>query len=72
MGRKVKRIPSRDVNKVRFYLFTKSNPENYEEIKFADYDSVKKSHFDFQKPTKFIVHGYNDRPLTDWILKVKV
>lgn len=29
--------------------------------------TIKKSHFDGKKETKFIVHGFIDTPLSNWV-----
>lgn len=41
-----------------FYLFTKKNPVDPVKLELEDFDTVLKSNFDADKPTKVIIHGY--------------
>ncbi|XP_017473825.1 PREDICTED: endothelial lipase-like isoform X1 [Rhagoletis zephyria] len=45
-------------NKVHFYLYTASNPEEPQELSIGDVDSVKKSLFDKSRHTKVLIHGW--------------
>ncbi|XP_011211896.1 pancreatic lipase-related protein 2 isoform X2 [Bactrocera dorsalis] len=48
----------------RFYLYTASNPEEPQEIRINDADSVKNSYFDKSRHTKIIIHGWTGSYLT--------
>lgn len=43
---------------VSFYLFTRSNPYNEQQIHCRG-DSIDNSNFDFDLPTRFVIHGWN-------------
>ncbi|XP_053985508.1 pancreatic triacylglycerol lipase-like [Hylaeus volcanicus] len=45
-------------NRVFFYLYTRENPKDFEQLKVDDIDMLKRSKFDASKPTKFITHGW--------------
>ena len=66
------RIPSRDVNLVGFFLFTRRTPIKHQVLKFDDLVSVGGSFFNPNVPTKVIVHGYDDQALTSWLINMKV
>lgn len=51
--------PAFDAQKdVKFYLFTRRNPEEGQELKIQDITSIADSHFDKNKPTRLICHGW--------------
>ncbi|KAM7348132.1 lipoprotein lipase-like [Cochliomyia hominivorax] len=43
---------------VKFYLYTKDNPTEPQELVINNVDSVKKSHFNKSLQTKIIIHGW--------------
>lgn len=45
-------IETRNSGDVRFYLYTALNPEEPQELRVNDADSVKKSYFDKSRQTK--------------------
>ncbi|XP_022250239.1 pancreatic lipase-related protein 2-like isoform X2 [Limulus polyphemus] len=53
----------REVINVRFYLYTRKSPKDYEELSNSDESKVRKSNFDPTHKTKFIVHGWIDNQL---------
>ncbi|XP_004523723.1 pancreatic lipase-related protein 2 [Ceratitis capitata] len=55
---------TRDSGDVRFYLYTSSNPEEPQELRINDIESVQKSHFDKTRHTKVIIHGWGGSYLT--------
>jgi pimeloyl-ACP methyl ester carboxylesterase len=44
---------------VKFFLYTKNNPEVYQEI-LMDIDSIKNSNFNSNRKTRFIIHGWGN------------
>lgn len=56
----VKRAPQHpNVIKTQFFLYTRSERENPEVIKYGDnFESIKRSKFNVSNPFKIIVHGY--------------
>lgn len=47
---------------VTFYLYTKYNPENPQEIRIGsdrNVSNLMETAFDPSKPTKLVIHGYN-------------
>lgn len=36
-----------------------------------DKETISKSHFDPESPTKFIIHGFIDTPLSNWVSQMK-
>lgn len=51
----------------RFILYTEKNPTDGQLISADDEDSIKKSNFNPNWPTKFIIHGFIDTPLSNWV-----
>ncbi|XP_055386255.1 phospholipase A1-like [Condylostylus longicornis] len=47
---------------VKFYLYTRKNPsvEEKQELKSSDSETIKNSNFNYRKPTRFIIHGWNN------------
>ncbi|CAD7079340.1 unnamed protein product [Hermetia illucens] len=43
---------------VKFYLYTKSNPKTSQELVTGDEESVKRSHFNKDHPTRILSHGW--------------
>lgn len=56
----------RSVINTRFILYTRLNPAEGQIIK-AKNESIEKSNLDIQKKTKFIIHGFIDTPLSNWV-----
>ncbi|CAH0554374.1 unnamed protein product [Brassicogethes aeneus] len=56
----------RSVINTRFILYTRTNPTEGQLIK-AQNQSINESNFDIEKKTKFIIHGFIDTPLSNWV-----
>lgn len=57
-------------NDVKFYLFTRLNPNAGQELKFNDVNSIRNSNYDGNKPTRFIIHGWNSDSNTDSVVLI--
>ncbi|XP_052686466.1 pancreatic triacylglycerol lipase-like [Crassostrea angulata] len=55
----------------RFFLYTRSNTGHYTQLVANDYDSIRNSHFDRTKDTKFVSHGFLENGFVDWMAKMK-
>ncbi|XP_035705231.1 pancreatic triacylglycerol lipase isoform X3 [Folsomia candida] len=59
-------------NGVKFYLWTRKNPNLAHELKYNDVDSIKSSNFNPNKLTKIIIHGWADGAsevqIGDWLI----
>lgn len=51
----------------RFLLFTEKNPTEGQILVAEDDQSIKNSNFDSNWSTKFIIHGFIDTPLSNWV-----
>lgn len=49
--------PARDVD---FLLFTRSNPTSGQYLDINDVSSVRNSNFNSRRPTRFLIHGWNN------------
>lgn len=47
--------------KTHFRLYTRKNPDKDEFIKLNDYDGLRRSNFDPSKPTRVLIHGYQNQ-----------
>ncbi|KAJ8959849.1 hypothetical protein NQ318_011582 [Aromia moschata] len=56
----------RNVINTRFILYTRLNPLEGQIIK-ANNQSIEKSNLDIKKKMKFIIHGFIDTPLSNWV-----
>ncbi|OAD62834.1 Pancreatic lipase-related protein 1, partial [Eufriesea mexicana] len=59
-------------NRVFFYLYTRNNKDNPQQLHIDDVETLNNSYFDAQKPTKFVTHGWrssSDAPACQLILK---
>ncbi|XP_078032935.1 pancreatic triacylglycerol lipase-like [Augochlora pura] len=45
-------------DRISFYLYTKANPSVGQQLYVGDVDTLKRSNFDFSKPTRFVTHGW--------------
>ena len=43
----------------KFLLFTRKNRDQHQYLKYNDATGLKNSNFDGNKPTKFVIHGWN-------------
>jgi hypothetical protein len=48
-----------DERDVRFYLYTKNNPNNPQELWIDNLDALRNSHFDSTAPVKIVSHGFS-------------
>ncbi|CAG7815014.1 unnamed protein product [Allacma fusca] len=63
---------SDDPNLIRFLLFSKRfGPDAPELLTFQDEDSIENSQFDPSKPTKFLVHGFQQNYNSSYPQNVK-
>ncbi|XP_066248118.1 pancreatic triacylglycerol lipase-like isoform X1 [Euwallacea similis] len=56
----------RSVINTRFILYTRLNPTEGQLLK-AKNESIEKSNLDPEKKIKFIIHGFIDTPLSNWV-----
>ncbi|XP_030766603.1 pancreatic triacylglycerol lipase-like [Sitophilus oryzae] len=56
----------RSVINTRFILYTRLNPYEGQIVK-AKNESIERSNLDIDKKTKFIIHGFIDTPLSNWV-----
>lgn len=57
----------RSVINTKFILYTKHNPIEGQIIRAQDEKTFKRSKFDPKRKTKFIIHGFIDTPLSNWV-----
>lgn len=57
----------RSVINTRFILYTEKNPTEGQLISADDPETIKKSNFNPKWMTKFIIHGFIDTPLSNWV-----
>lgn len=59
---------AKSISDVRFYLYTRMNPDSAQELCINDMESIRQSNFDFNKRTVFLVNGWQDnRFLAKWV-----
>ncbi|XP_046392749.1 pancreatic lipase-related protein 2-like isoform X2 [Ischnura elegans] len=63
-------LPRRVIN-TRFILYTRRNPSEGQVLSAHNDQSIRKSHFDPTKPTKVIIHGFIDTPLSSWVKELR-
>ncbi|XP_008164538.2 inactive pancreatic lipase-related protein 1 [Chrysemys picta bellii] len=51
----------------RFLLYTKKNPNNFQEITATNPSTIRSSNFDPSKITRFITHGFVDQGEENWL-----
>ena len=61
---------STNVSEVRFYLWTRQNPEHEQELFFRNEESVTGSLFNPEVKTKVLVHGFTSSGKTTWVRRV--
>ena len=62
---------STDETLTRFYLWTKDNPSNEQELLFDDLASIEMSHFNAKRQTKVLVHGYTGNGKQGWVTTMR-
>ena len=55
----------------QFFLFTRQNPNTSVALDYKDPTPLQRSQFDPKKPTKFIIHGFNNNNKTKWLYELK-
>lgn len=61
----------RNVINTRFLLYTEANPTDGQVIVADDKATIEKSNFNAKWPTKFIIHGFIDTPLSNWVSELR-
>ncbi|XP_015122366.1 pancreatic triacylglycerol lipase [Diachasma alloeum] len=61
----------REVINTRFILYTNENPTEGQVLIVAKDKSIKRSNFDPKRKTKFIIHGFIDTPLSNWVKEMR-
>lgn len=61
----------RSVINTRFILYTESNPIEGQLLVADDKEGIKKTYFNPKWPTKFIIHGFIDTPLSNWVSEMR-
>ena len=62
---------STDETLTQYYLWSKANPNQEQELLFGNTESVLASNFNANLPTKVLVHGFTDSGKTSWVIRVK-
>ena len=62
---------STDETLTRWYLWTRQNQNNDQELFYDNLTSIQQSNFDASKKTKILVHGYSDSGKTGWVIRMK-
>ncbi|PKU34239.1 inactive pancreatic lipase-related protein 1-like [Limosa lapponica baueri] len=52
---------------VHFLLYTRENPDNFQEISAVDTSTIEYSNFNASRLTRFIVHGFIDNGEENWL-----
>jgi pancreatic triacylglycerol lipase len=61
----------RNVINTKFILYTEENPNEGQPLVAEDKDSILNSNFRADRQTKFIIHGFIDTPLSNWVSEMK-
>ncbi|XP_057318075.1 pancreatic triacylglycerol lipase-like [Microplitis mediator] len=61
----------REVINTRFILYTNDNPTEGQVLIVGKDKSIKRSNFDPKRKTKFIIHGFIDTPLSNWVKEMR-
>ena len=61
----------RSVINTRFILYTEKNPTEGQILVAEDKDGIKESNFNSKWMTKFIIHGFIDTPLSNWVSELR-
>ncbi|XP_073976733.1 pancreatic triacylglycerol lipase-like isoform X1 [Rhodnius prolixus] len=62
----------RHVIDTKFLLYTRNNPLEGQLLRVQNDKTIEKSNFDAKKPTKFIIHGFIDTPLSSWVKEMRL
>lgn len=61
----------RNVINTKFILYTEENPNDGQMLVAEDKESINSSNFRADRQTKFIIHGFIDTPLSNWVSELK-
>ncbi|XP_008212238.1 pancreatic triacylglycerol lipase isoform X2 [Nasonia vitripennis] len=61
----------REVINTRFILYTNDNPTEGQVLIVGKDKSIKRSNFSPKRKTKFIIHGFIDTPLSNWVKEMR-
>lgn len=61
----------RSVINTRFILYTENNPIEGQLLVADDKEAIKKTNFNPKWSTKFIIHGFIDTPLSNWVSEMR-
>lgn len=61
----------RSVINTRFILYTEKNPIEGQLLVADDKEAIKKTNFNPKWQTKFIIHGFIDTPLSNWVSELR-
>lgn len=61
----------RSVINTRFILYTEKNPIEGQLLVADDKEAIKKTNFNPKWMTKFIIHGFIDTPLSNWVSEMR-
>lgn len=61
----------RSVINTRFILYTETNPTEGQLLIADDKESINRSNFNSDFKTKFIIHGFIDTPLSNWVSELR-
>lgn len=61
----------RNVINTKFILYTEENPNEGQILNAEDKESITGSNFKANRQTKFIIHGFIDTPLSNWVSEMK-
>lgn len=61
----------RNVINTKFILYTEDNPNEGQSLVAEDKDSILNSNFRPDRQIKFIIHGFIDTPLSNWVSEMK-
>ena len=62
---------STDETLTRWYLWTRQNPTENQEIFYDNLTSIEQSNYDASKKTIVLVHGYNGNGKQGWAISMK-
>jgi pancreatic triacylglycerol lipase len=61
----------RSVINTRFILYTEKNPTDGQLLSADEPETIEKSNYNAQSLTKFVIHGFIDTPLSNWVSELK-
>ena len=64
-------VISTNVTLTKFYLWTRQNPSEEQELIWGDLPSILNSNFESSKPTKVLVHGCTGNGKQQWVLDTR-